>query len=164
MDAKRRRRDDNRLQAKLFVRLDKDYLYYGFYVERSNEKSQVKDDWNGFVEWLSDVKNESWLKEIVGEYDLRIYDTKDDIRPFDGQIKVGDGNWRLGNGGDAKDVESLAGFLKQLPDTTCVDLQIAKITGKGDTIARGDKIAGDISGLFDILMPLYKAIGTFITK
>ncbi len=157
MDATRRGRDDNRLQAKLFVRLDKDYLYYGFYVERSNEKSQVKDDWNGFVEWLSDVKNESRLKKIVAEYDLRIYDMKDDARPFDGQVKVGDGSWRLGNGGDAKDVESLASFLKQLPDTTRVDLQIAKITGKSDTIARGDKIAGDISGLFDILMPLYKA-------
>jgi hypothetical protein len=157
MDAKRRGRDDKSLQAKLFVRLDKEYLYYGFCVERSKEKSQVKDDWNGFVEWLGDVKNESWLKEIVAEYDLRIYDLKDDARPFDGQVKVGDGSWRLGNGGDAKDVESLAGFLKQLPGTTCVDLQIAKITGKDDTIARGNKIAGDISDLFDALMPLYKA-------
>ena len=151
------RRDQEGLQAKLFVRLDKKCLYYGFRVERAEEESQAKDDWHSFVEWLSHGENESWLKEIVGKYDLCIEDTKEDEKPFDGQITVADGSWCLKSGGDGKDVESLAAFLKELSPTACVDLQIAKITGKDDTIARGDKIAGDISGLFDALMPLYKA-------
>jgi len=149
------RRDQTGLQAKLFVRLDKECLCYGFRVERSDEESQAKDDWHGFVEWLSDGEHESWLKEIAGKYDLCVEDTKEDERPFDGQITVADGSWCLKSGGDAKKVESLAIFLKELSPTACVDLQIAKITGKDDTIARGDKIAGDISGLFDALMPLF---------
>ncbi len=157
MDAKRRRKDDDSLQAKLFARLNKESLYYGFYVERSDPTPEAKNDWNGFVEWLSDGGNESWLKEIVEEYDLRISDRKDVKSPFHGTIELGDGNWRLANGGEAKEVQSLAGFLKELPDTARVDLQITKITGKDDTMARGKEIAGDISGLFDILMPLYKA-------
>jgi hypothetical protein len=157
IDAERSGQNDKGLQAKLFVRLDENYLYYGFYVERTDDASQVQDDWNGFVEWLSDVGNESWLKEIVAQHDLRIGNMKDDESPFDEPITAGDGSWRLGNGGHARNVESLADFLKELPDTACGNLQIAKITGKGDTIGRGDKIAGDISGLFDILMPVYRA-------
>ncbi|MDY6837253.1 MAG: hypothetical protein SWH78_04680 [Thermodesulfobacteriota bacterium] len=150
-------RDPQGLDAKLFVRLDKENLYYGFHVERSDEESQAEDDWHGFVEWLSDEENESWLKEIAGKYDLCIQDTKEDERPFDGKITVADGCWCLKSGGDAKNVASLGAFLKDLPPTASVDLQIAKTTGKDDTIARGGKIAGDISGLFDALMPLYKA-------
>jgi len=150
-------RDQKGLEAKLFVRLDKEYLYYGFHVERSDEESQAEGHWDGLVEWLSDEENESWLKEIAGKYDLCIEDRKEDEKPFDGQITVADGSWCLKTGGDTKNVESLAAFLKELPPTASVDLQIAKVTGKDDTIARGDKIAGDISGLFDALMPLYKA-------
>jgi hypothetical protein len=156
-DPDRQPRDDNDLQAKLFVRLDKEYLYYGFYVERSDDKSRVQDDWHGFVEWLSDVKNESWLKEIMDEYGLCIYDVKDNARPFDGRIAVGDGNWRLSAGTAEQDVASLAGFLKELPDTAAVNLQIAKITAKDDALARAGEITGDISSLFATLMPLYRA-------
>jgi len=151
-------RDQRGLEARLFVRLDKEHLYYGFHVEGSAEESQTEDHWHGFfVEWLRDEENESWLKEIAGKYDLCIEDTKEDERPFDGQISVADGCWCLKSGGKPKKVESLATFLKELPPGASVDIQIVKITGKDDTIARGDKIAGDISGLFEALMPLYKA-------
>ncbi len=157
-DVGHRKRDAALLQARFFAQVDEERLCYGFHVERSNEEAQAKeDDSNGFVDWLSDVKNESWLKGIMEEYDLRIYDMKDDARPIDGQIKVTEGNWRLGSGGDEKDVASLADFFAQLKDPTWVDLQIAQVAGKGDAIARGIEVAKDISGLFDILMPLYKA-------
>jgi hypothetical protein len=126
-------------------------------VEHSKDESKAHDDWKGFFEWLSDDKNESWLKEIVYAYDLRIYYVKGAIKRFDGRIKVVDGAWHLENGENGKNIESLAGFLKQLPNTVQVGLQIAKIAGKDDTIAQGNKIAKKISGLFDALMPLYKA-------
>ena len=157
MNTTHRARVDKGPQAKLFARLDKDYLYYGFRVEHSKDESQAQDDWNGFFEWLSDDKNESWLKEIVSEYDLRIYFVKDGNKPFDGRIKVVDGAWHLENGENEKNNESLADFLKQFPNTVQVGLQVAKITGKDDTMAQGDKIAKELSGLFDALMPLYKA-------
>jgi len=151
------RQDNTGIQAKFFVRLDKDNLYYGFNVERSKEHSKTQDHWNGFVEWLKDVGNETRFKEIVDEYDLRIYDTKDKAKPFDGQIRVTGGGWHLQNGEDTKGIESLPGFLGQLPETTSIDLQIAKTTKKNDAIGRGEDMAGDITVLFDTLMPLFKA-------
>jgi hypothetical protein len=148
---------DNRLPAKLFVRLDKEFVYYGFSVERSDDKSQGQDDWHGFIEWLSDTKNESWLREIVDEYGLCVFDQKDTGGSFDGRIVVGDENWRLALDKADQEVPSLAGFLKELPETATVDLQIAKISAKQDALARAGEITGDISSLFATLMPLYRA-------
>ena len=149
--------DNDNLEAKLFVKLDQENMYYGFYVMRSDDKSQTEGDWHGFVKWLSDGENESWLKEIVDEYDLRIYDSKNKQKPFDGRIEVKDGNWHLTAEKAEQSIASLADFLKGLPDTAAVDLHIAKISAKDDALVRAGEIAGDISTLFDTLMPLYKA-------
>lgn len=151
------RQDNTGIRAKFFVRLDRDNLYYGFNVGCSKEHSEVQDHWNGFVEWLKDVGNENRFKEIVDEYDLRIYDTKAKAKPFDGQIRAIEGGWHLQNGMDTRAVDSLAGFLGQLPETASIDLQIAKTTKKQDAIGRGEDMAGDIIVLFDTLMPLFKA-------
>lgn len=151
------RQDNKGIQAKFFVRLDKDNLYYGFNVEHPKEHAEAQDHWSGFVEWLKDVTNEKRFKEIVDEYDLRIYDRKHKTKFFDGQIRVTAGQWHLQNGTDSKDVGSLADFFGQLPETTSIDLHIAKTTKKEDAIARGEDMAGDITVLFDTLMPLFKA-------
>jgi hypothetical protein len=150
------RQDNTRVQAKFFVRLDKNNLHYGFSVERSKEHPDAQDHWNGFIKWLKDVGNEERFKEIVDEYDLRIYDKKGKTKPFAGQIRVAGGRWHLQKGEDTQDIESLPGFLGQFPETTTIDLQIAKTTPKKDAIDRGEDMAGDITVLFDTLMPLFK--------
>jgi hypothetical protein len=150
-------RDQKGLEPKFFARLDKNHLCYGFHIERSDEESRAGDHWESFVAWLSDEENESWLREIAGKYDLCIEDTKEDESPFDGRITVTEGCWRLKSDGDDKNVPSLGAFVKELPAAAPLDLQIAKTLGKDHTIARGGKIAGDISALFDALRPLYKA-------
>lgn len=157
MDAKRRERYEDRLQANLFVKLDKKYLYYGFYV-KSSPKPEVEDDWDGFLGWLGQTDNESWLKAIVDEFDLRICDMKNKARSFDGSIRADQEKWRLVQGEATQDIASLAEFLKQLPPASSIDLHIAKATPKDDTMARGQEIVSDISSLFDMLMPMYKAV------
>jgi hypothetical protein len=151
--------EDQGLQAKLFARLDESNLYYGFYIERSNEKSQseIKEDWSGFLEWLQIPENESWLREAMEKNQLCVYDQYGGDRPFAGKISVVDGNWNLVDGNEKEDISSLAGFLEQLPRTHALDLQIAKIVGKEDVLSRGGKVAEDIAGIFEILMPLYTA-------
>jgi hypothetical protein len=149
--------EDQGLQAKLFARLDESNLSYGFYIERPNEKSEVKEDWSAFLEWLKIAENESWLREAIEKNQLCVYDQYGGDRPFAGKISAVNGSWHLVDGNKEEDIPSLAGFFEQLPRTHSLDLQIAKIVGKEDVLSQGGKVAEDIAGIFGILMPLYRA-------
>jgi hypothetical protein len=159
-DPNHRRHDEFRLQAKFFARLDENCLYFGLYIERSNQEKDDKDDWNAFIAWLRDAKNDSWLNKVVHEHDLSIYDMKEE-GAFTGAIMSAGGNWRLLNEGQEQEIESLADFLDDMTDSTWVDLQIAKIVEKGEVVTRGVEIADDIARLFEMLMPLYEASAVF---
>ena len=119
----------------------------------------AKDDWNAFIAWLRDAKNESWLNKVVSEQDFSIYDIEEDA--FAGIITSDGGKWRLSNKGQEQEIESLADFLDGLTDSTRVDLQIAKIVEKDEVVIRGVEIADDIARLFEMLMPLYEASAVF---
>ena len=159
-DLNHRRHDDFRLQTNFFARLDENCLYFGLYIERSNQEKDAQDDWNAFIAWLRDAKNDSWLNKVVSEHDLSIYDIKEE-GAFTGTIMSAGGKWRLFNEGQEQEIESLADFLEDLTDSTWVDLQIAKIVKKDKVVTRGVEIADDIARLFEILMPLYEASAVF---
>jgi len=159
-DLNHRRHDDFRLQAKFFARLDENCLYFGLCIERSNQGKDAKDDWNAFIAWLRDAKNDSWLNKVVYEHDLSIYDIKEE-GAFTGTIMSAGGKWRLFNEGQEQEIESLADFLDDLTDSTWVDLQIAKIVEKDEVVTHGVEIADDIARLFEMLMPLYEASAVF---
>jgi hypothetical protein len=159
-DLNHRRHDDFRLQTKFFARLDESCLYFGLDIERSNQGKDAKDDWNAFIAWLRDAKNDAWLNKVVYEHDLSIYDMKEE-GAFRGTIMSARGKWRLFNEGQEQGIESLADFLDDLTDTTWVDLQIAKIVDKDEVVTHGVEIADDIAQLFEMLMPLYEASAVF---
>jgi hypothetical protein len=159
-DLNHRRHDDVKLQAKFFARLDESRLYFGFYVERSDQEKDTKKDWNAFVTWLRDAENDSWLNEVASKHDLSICDVKEQ-GAFAGTIMSAGGKWCLSNEGHEQEIESLADFLDSLTDSTWVDLQIAKIVEKDEAVARGVEIADDIARLFELLMPLYEASVVF---
>jgi len=148
--------DDFRLQAKFFARLDKSRLYFGFYVERSDQEEDTKKDWNAFITWLRNAENDSWLNEVASKHDLSICDVKEQ-GAFAGIITSDGGKWRLSNKRKKQKIESLADFLDGLADSTRVDLQIAKIVKKKEVVSRGVEIADDIAQLFELLLPLYEA-------
>jgi hypothetical protein len=154
-DLNHRHHSDFRPQAKLFARLDENRLYVGLDIGRSNEEEDSNDDWNAFLAWLRDAENETWLHKFVSEQDLSIYDIEGEA--FAGNITSDGGKWRLSNKGKEQEIESLAGFLESLTDSTWVGLQIAKIVEKDEVVPRGVEIADDIAQLFEALMPLYEA-------
>ena len=156
-DIHHQERNAKQLQAKFFVRLAEDNLCFGFSVDRSQKKFNGKDDWHAFMTWLKEPGNERWLKETAAEYDLRVFDKQEGGKPFSGQVSVVNGNWRMRDGDEEKDIESLADFIKTLPVTDQVRLNIANVVKKDVGLSRRVKIAEDISGVFDALMPLYKA-------
>ena len=155
-DVKHRGRDDIRLQAKFLAQVDENYLYYGFYIERSDNPTDVKNDWNTFISWLKDAKNEYWLNEIVSEHNLDIYDLEE--KSFSGTIKSLNEKWEIHNNEiHSEEILSLSNLLDELPKKCRVDLHIAKKVNKDEVLIKGEKIADDISTLFEILMPLYEA-------
>jgi len=156
-DLNHRRHDDFLLQAKFFARLDEDSLCFGFDIERSDQEKDAEDDWNPFIAWLRDAKNDSWLNKVVSEHDLSIYDMKEE-GAFTGSIMSAGGTWRLFNEGQEQEIESLPDFLGDLTDSPRVDLQIAKIIDKDEVVTRGVEIADDIARMFEMLMPLYEAL------
>jgi len=159
-DFDHRRDDDFPFQTKFFARLDENCLYFGCCVGVSGQENDAIDDWHAFITWLRDANNESWLNKVVSEHDLSIYDVKDEPA-FTGAItSIGD-KWRLSGEGQEPEIESLVGFLDNLPDSTCVALQIAKIVEKEKVVTRGVKIADDIARLFGLLLPLYEASVVF---
>ena len=156
-DLNRRCHDDFPLQAKFFARLDENCLYFGLGIERSNQAMDAQDDWNAFIAWLRDAKNDSWLNKVVSEHDFSIYDMNKE-GSFTGTITSGGGKWCLFNEGQEQEIEPLADFLNDLTDSTRVDLQIAKIIEKDEVVTRGVEIADDIARIFEMLMPLYEAL------
>ncbi len=56
-------------------------------------------------------------KETVAEYDLRVFNKQEGGKPFSGRISVVNENWRMRDGDEEKDIESLADFIKTLPVT-----------------------------------------------
>jgi hypothetical protein len=156
-DLNHRRHDDFLLQAKFFARLDENCLCFGLDIERSNQAVDAQDDWNPFIAWLRDAKNDSWLNKVLSEHDLSICDMNKE-GSFTGTIMSAGGKWRFFNEGQEQEIESLADFLHDLTDSTRVDLQIAKIIDKDEVVTRGVEIADDIARMFEMLMPLYEAL------
>jgi len=153
-DMKHRESGKAYLQAKLFVQLDESNLYYGFYIEHSDKSSNKRTDWNAFLSWVSNIENEIWLNKISIENDLSIYDKEE--KSFKGIIKSHNNKWRIYRK-EYEDIDSLSAFLSSLPETNWLDLIIAKTENKKEVLNKGESIADDISKLFEILMPLYKA-------
>lgn len=158
-DLYHRRDDDVRLQAKFFARLDENCLYCGLSIGGSNKTMDAKDDWNAFVDWLRDAKNESWLNRVASEQDLSIYDIEREA--FSGTIRSSGGKWRLSDKDKEQEIDSLSDFLDGLIESTWVDLHIAKMVEKDEVMPRGVEIADDIAGLFEMLMPLYESCAFF---
>ena len=156
VDIKHRGRDHKWLQAKFFAQVDENYFYYGFYIERSSNPADTKNDWNAFIWWLKDAKNEYWLNEIVSEHTLCIYGL--DEKGFSGTIKSFNEKWKIHNSEiDSEEILSLSNFLDTLSKECWIDLHIAKKVNKDEVLVKGEKIADDISTLFEALMPLYEA-------
>ena len=150
-DVRHRGRDDISLQAKFFAQVDENYLYYGFHVERSDNPTDIKNDWDTLISWLKDEKNEYWLNGIANEHNLGIYDLGEES--FSGIIKSFNEKWKR----HTEEMLSLSNFLDKLSTNCSLDLKIATRANKDEVLIKDNQIADDISALFEILMPLYEA-------
>lgn len=145
-------------QAKFFAQLDEDNLKCGYYVERSHKEFDDKHDWNGFINWLKKPDNEIWLKKCVSEnsFNIDFYLDSDNICQSDILSSVAD-KWVSVNNEEKKEYSSLLDYLNLISKETWINFHVVKMMSKNDVIAKKLEIADDISSVFNILMPLYKA-------
>ncbi len=141
-------------QARFFVRVDPQALYYGFQVARPDNKEGGSTDWNAFTAWLSQEENEQILRTIAVKDNLTLCNLRS---PSSGTLLASDDGWRTDGNGGKPDIETLRAYLNDTSETGPFDLQLAATMGKSDAVAAGLDIAAGIAQLFTRLLPLYQA-------
>lgn len=154
-DVSHRERGSAALQAKFFAEVDEERLYYGLYLESPENKSDADHDFAAFIAWLKDPENERWMCRVAAENDVSIYDLGE--KRFQGTIRAHKDKWRIHLAKGHEDIDSLYDFLDGLPEEKGMDLSIARIEKKDAVLTKEAAITKDISGLFQVLMPLYAA-------
>jgi hypothetical protein len=141
--------------AKFFARADETSLSWGFYIERPDQTGAISADWESFIKWLREKKNEQWLRSVAIEDGLVIYDAHQSC--FGGVIKPRESDWAVEGSSIRNQVSALGAYIESWPATSWLDLMIAKRISKVDAIARAGAIVTDMGKLFDCLLPLYEA-------
>lgn len=145
-------------QANFFAAIDETALTFGFAIDRTGGAKDTANDWNAFVAWLKDGKNDAWMQETAAEQHLTVFIHR---KSASSTIMAEDGRWHQCGRKGREELGSLPNFLEGLPAGTRVELRIAQRIQKEDAIARKDEIAKDIEQLFEALMPLYEASAVF---
>jgi hypothetical protein len=157
-DVRHRNPDIFNYQGKFFVRLNEDNLFCGYCIERYKKAEKNLGDWDVFLTWLTDNGNEQHLKDLAFDRNLSIYQLNKDC-DIVWKIYSADGEWRLDKKGQEKTLDSLSDYLKKMSEgTRRIDLQIAKTMDKKEVVEKGINVADDISGIFESLFPIYKAL------
>jgi hypothetical protein len=145
-------------QARFFVRVDQQALYYGFRVARPDNKGGTSTDWNAFSGWLTQQENEQMLHAIAVKDNLTVCNR---TRPSAGTLLASDEGWRADESGRQPNQEALVVYINDVPETTPFDLQLACAIDKDEAVACGLDIVGKIAQLFTRLLPLYQAAVTY---
>ena len=155
-DGEHRKQGTLESQAKFFVRLDKQFLQYGFRVSRQAAARGHVKDWKAVSEWLDIPENDTMLRSLVLEEHLQVA-TYTDAR-IDMLIAVEKGWHKEGDPAKAeKIVSSLQDLVAPASDADLCELEIAAVVAKDDALAEGADVATKIAQLFTRLLPLYRA-------
>jgi len=153
-DVKHRGRGEADNQAKFFVRVDPQNLYYGFRLARPMDKTQAQAEWEGVFQWLNQPENEQALRTIATETPLTVYNL---ATPVTGSLQASAEGWTKDGSGKPANPEALTQYITDIPETGPLDLAFVARMDKDDAVASGPDIAKPIAQLFTRLLPLYQA-------
>jgi len=153
LDRERRQLMGADASARFFVRLDKKELMYGLCVPRPKGPAVAPPDWEVFSKWFARDENQRRVQILAAENELAIYDQ---ARPALALVPF-EGGWHLHEGNLQQIDQKAAAFMAGVPDTGTASLEVARKVEKSAAVARGKDIVEDISALFLLLMPLYRA-------
>lgn len=148
-------------KAKFTLEVDEVFLYYGFYIERSDQPMDASWDWLRFRSALLSSPDISIIIEEVEQ---------DPMMRFIGRKSAGSDHFHLSNGLQAGAaslwdeqeahriaVEQRIELLTQIPSGYWGEAYIVAQLPKEEAIALGIRVAEPITDLFRTLLPLYRA-------
>lgn len=148
-------------KAKFTLEVDENFLYYGFYIERSDQPMDANWDWPRF---LSALLNRPELSRIIEEVE------KDPMVRFIGRKSTGSDRFHFANGlregavslWDEQETNRIAvehriELLTQIPNSHWGEVYIIAQLPKEEAIALGVKVSEPIANLFHTLLPFYRA-------
>jgi hypothetical protein len=156
-DVKHHGRGEAENQAKFFVRVDPQTLYYGFRLARPTDKAQAQTEWDGFFEWLIQPENEQALRTIAIETQLAVCNLS---ATATGSLQASEEGWTKDGSGKPASPEALTQYITDIPEAGPLDLAFVASIDKDAAVASGPDIAKPIAQLFTRLLPLYQAATT----
>jgi len=130
-------------QAKFLADIDEKSLWYGFYLERSEEMGERREDWKRFLDWLKTQSGEMLLMDLSKEYGLEVSWGGVDWQEVRGEKRI------------PRNFDNLHHSLSQLPDGQWVNLLIGCEISKKEALNKGASIANGIAKLLTAMVPLY---------
>lgn len=144
-------------QARFFVQIDPQALYFGFQVTRPEDGVDTPGDWEAILQWLAVPENDAMLRSLAAEEKLHVANA---LRPSAGILRPSEDGWLLEGDNAPAAFESVAAFIRQVPQTVPFGLRVVASRDKETAVAGGPGIAQTIGQLFTRLLPLYRAAVT----
>jgi hypothetical protein len=156
LDVNRHKRDDLKLQAKFFARVEKANLFFGVHIPTTDLSQPEESDWHSLMVWLDKPENDSWIIKQCNSHNLNVCDLSK--QGFTGTLEIKNDQWvHVDPNQKESAVASLRAFLEAASKSGTMDLRIEKQMGKDAAIDKKQSIASDMATLFENLMPLYAA-------
>ena len=148
------------LLAKFFARLRTDDVFYGLYIERSDDPTENRDDWMKFCRWLEQPDHCRWLHETLRATNAVLTQPYEDPkdRAFDGSVSATDEHFVHESGTKTRTfaIDDFPAFIAALPDDKWLNFVIAKQIPRDAAIAEGAHIASVLANFFNVLLPVYE--------
>jgi hypothetical protein len=143
-------------QARFFIRIDQQALYYGFQVARPGDTAAA-GDWEGVMRWLALPENDAVLRAWAAEDMLRV---ENPAHPASGALQPSESGWQKAQRDAPLAMDTVADYIRQTPESMPFTLQLTAVIDKEAAVAGGAAIARTIARLFTRLLPLYRAAVT----
>lgn len=156
-DVKHRGRGGGEHQAKFFVRVDLQTMYYGFRLARPADRTQPQTEWEGLFEWLNRPENEQALRTIATETQLTVCNL---ATPATGSLQASAEGWTRDDSGQPARPKALTQYISDIPEAEPLELAFVARIDKDAAVASNTDIAKQIAQLFTRLLALYQAATT----
>lgn len=155
----RYRADHAWVQAKFFIRIQKETGLYGFYIERSKDRTESRVDWFSFLNWLAEESHVTWLHQTLTDSGMLFFDPYPDFEgAFNRSIRPVQGGWQVEAPGSAPksiNLSTLSDHLAAVKEGKWLNLMIGRKRPAKELVAAGVTVAVEIAADFNMLLPIY---------
>jgi hypothetical protein len=148
------------LQTKFFAKVNPERVLFGLYIERSDKRTENRDDWIKFLSWCEDAEHLRWLHDVMRRKNAVMtnpYEEWPDLS-FKGTIEpTEDGfSWTRDGNKTVYPRDDLPSVLRSLPENLWLNVVLGRFISRDAAIAEQAGIASSIAECFNALLPVYQ--------